>query len=600
MIYRLGRVSFPKSAIASNLRLLWVGLAWLNSAWAQEPQSDLKSSPRWDLQLQHSQLSSLRTESRSHRGKSPLWIFEDLDFETATDSEIRAKIVELSEQEEQKVSPQELQARVEDTRLLVQGLRQHQGSADEFNRFLGSRLRERTFEDKMRFFRSYGAALLDNFDWDRSVGEKSDDSVVSGLAGRYEGKFLSRSGTCRHIHQSMLRLMKESGVESAYGLSYVHQSGYHLNLVVQDPQNPSRVHLLNYGDQTTHEGRSGSRSLRIGNETHQDAGISFHLWGADDAPKDYYLSEKGKVLYAATGGDLSEHSPLARLNASLSSVGVRLRKDERLGIFFAHEWGEGSSPDSQNEAKEVTTGLSYHARKKPTPSTWVDAGASVYASVRDIEEHQRSLQTGGVYARAEAGYEKPIGQHLSLGTSANLAYTGFFSELTPHRSNELGRVFLHDGHGSLVYFGKLKLGSGKLKSDTLLRVDTSLQLADVTASFSEGLTYYVRSISLQEKLKWGDQVTLSGTLVCHPGVDQSILGDLQILIEPSTSLALMLGVQGPLSEDVPMWLEGAAPRVQGGVKYRLLDQNRLELELSGQHDWNSEVTLGSVGVRLQY
>jgi hypothetical protein len=229
-----------------------------------------------------------------------------------------------------------------------------------------------SFDDQVAFIAKLGGDLNANYDHDRADQAISATAIPSCndmLTGLGSGTPI---GVCRDIHMCMGQILSDMGNEGhVYGLSFASPGNYHVTLVATDPNNPTRIHTINYNEtgSTTQPGVAGLAQ----DHTIPDVGISYRLWKPDGNGGGEMVaalpSQVGLVLNEMTGGNNQrDFDPTIRQDYSLIQAGGTYgpwngrvftselaNGDRLLGVATSVRWGDQANP----QQGQVFDGLSH-------------------------------------------------------------------------------------------------------------------------------------------------------------------------------------------------------------------------------------------------
>jgi|GEM_PF-2814172 len=222
-----------------------------------------------------------------------------------------------------------------------------------------------SFDDQVAFVAKLGKDLGDRYDHSRadlaaSATEiPSCDAMLSNLGNNAD------IGVCRDIHMCMAHVLQKMGnVGNVYGLSYATPGNYHVSLVASDPNNPSRVHNINYNSVNVADDRTGSAALAQDHDI-PDVGISYRLWKPDGNGGGTMVaslpSQMGLVLNEVTGGintrdfdpNITQDYNLISAGPGYGPFGIRAfaaelaNGDKVLGVATNVRWGDRPSERSR-------------------------------------------------------------------------------------------------------------------------------------------------------------------------------------------------------------------------------------------------------------
>ena len=220
--------------------------------------------------------------------------------------------------------------------------------------------------------------MYDNYDFKMPSGEVSQKSLYSEMnkdnmgMGNKSSKRADVAGVCRHMHQLALRMARKMGLKMSYGISYPTTTGYHLNLIVSNPMNPSETIRFNYDSIETIEGAEGSGALAQSKRVPINSGIAFHVWDDDDTPLYYMPNQKGVVLERMSGGDVRLFDPNIAPDSGTTRASYNL-SGHQINVFHAlnPEYGDNG---------EHVAGVSYYTDVPISRHFSAEVGGALYYS----------------------------------------------------------------------------------------------------------------------------------------------------------------------------------------------------------------------------
>ena len=138
--------------------------------------------------------------------------------------------------------------------------------------------------------------MNDNYDEKLPNGDVSELKIFSEMQKNFNGesalsKTVDVAGTCRHMHMLALNTAKSLGLKMAYLLHYPVTTGYHVNMVISNPNNPSQTIQVNYSRMRQVNGAEGAAALSQQNKL-PNSGVGYHVFDHTGKGVYYTLNEK--------------------------------------------------------------------------------------------------------------------------------------------------------------------------------------------------------------------------------------------------------------------------------------------------------------------
>ena len=148
--------------------------------------------------------------------------------------------------------------------------------------------------------------MNDNYDETLPDGDVSELKIFSEMQKDFNGESVISptvdvAGTCRHMHMLALQNGEGLGFKMAYLLHYPTSSGYHVNMVISNPNNPSQTIQVNYHRMRQVNAAEGAAAISQQN-SNPNSGVGYHVFDHTGKSAYYTMNEKGLVLNRMTGG----------------------------------------------------------------------------------------------------------------------------------------------------------------------------------------------------------------------------------------------------------------------------------------------------------
>jgi hypothetical protein len=281
------------------------------------------------------------------------------------------------------------------------------GAPSDWKESLGQIKGQLSFDEKIRLASYLGGRLSSDYNSERSAeglnatGVVSIEEMLENLSNENPG------GICRDITLAQSQILQELGVDknNIYQMSYAVAKGHHAVLVIQDPNDPTKVVKINYDLVQTNENVSGGSSL-YQDGILADTGIVYKIYDANGVPVDKVPSEIGKIFREVT--DYQDNIDQGVNPYNLTKTVVRSRWVD--ATIFSGQLSTGESVNGialsktfqyQNSYKEF--GLAYLERIGSAKADSTIDQDAIFARVKDVQT--RELQIGAIVIEGHAGAE---------------------------------------------------------------------------------------------------------------------------------------------------------------------------------------------------
>ena len=113
---------------------------------------------------------------------------------------------------------------------------------------------QKSIQHKVGFLSSFLERLGYNYDYSLPKGDISGNKMFQEISNDIKGIGARRdAGVCRHMHMLAVKAATAMGLKMTYGLSYTTATGYHLNMILTNPENPRETIRFNYEKVSFHE-----------------------------------------------------------------------------------------------------------------------------------------------------------------------------------------------------------------------------------------------------------------------------------------------------------------------------------------------------------
>jgi hypothetical protein len=279
----------------------------------------------------------------------------------------------------------------------------------------------------MRMSARMGQTFLDRYNHQRAASGSDGQAVTMEqlLQSSQDG---TPGGVCRDISFAQAQLLQEMGVprDKIYIVAYASPGAFHSVLAVTDPDDPSRLVKLNYGEMTEDTQNTGGAALRQTTSL-PDVGTSYRIFDADASPIGRVPTELGSLLREVTSAPPSfiEYAPYNLNTVTAESdlgsfrvfTGTTTSGDSVIGAAF-----DRTIMDNDRNRTEIGVAAVRHDINSPIVDLQQDL---LYARVRS-ELYTDPITTGRVQSRAEFGIESEIlyGRHSGSYTASGKSIEG--------------------------------------------------------------------------------------------------------------------------------------------------------------------------------
>ena len=437
------------------------------------------------------------------------------------------------------------------------------GTTDALS-YIGQKMKAKSLEHKVGFLSSFLQRLNFNYDYSLPKGEVTNNKMFLEISKDIKGMGTnSDAGVCRHMHILAVKAATAMGLKMTYGLSYTTSTGYHLNMILTNPENPRETIRFNYGSMTTSR-ETGSSSLAQENAS-PSSGTTYHLWGKNDSPIYFTHNEKGRILDQMMGGQSKDLDPNIEERSQIIQTGVNSERTH-LRVFHA-----------LTPQEEKITGAAYRFSVPLGRFFSADYGIAGYQAKRKVSGN-RELEQRGISLRFNHQIKVSLTEKLKLDSDLILRASAFLStQKNLEKRTQLPFRPLYDADGNWVTRLKLQTKS----STTTALIDLSGQDADVTSG--KGLTLYLRRFGVEhtQKLKIGNFNFISETginVIPLEDVNPAIIS--QALTASNRNQQLSVRYITPLFPmETPAFIGGSRPRTEFRLQSSFLD-GRIESGLN--------------------
>jgi hypothetical protein len=128
---------------------------------------------------------------------------------------------------------------------------------------------------------------------------------------------------CRDAAVLQAQVLRAGGFPNSYTVSYWDQTGGHVDVITQDPNDRTKLYTINWFGRATHQGLDGAQVLFQGSGMGiPDHSMSYTVSSPDGKWVADVPSEMGKFLNEAAGGNNAVWDPLSRATSSIMAVSV--------------------------------------------------------------------------------------------------------------------------------------------------------------------------------------------------------------------------------------------------------------------------------------
>jgi hypothetical protein len=453
--------------------------------------------------------------------------------------------------------------------------------------FIGSELGEASFSKKVSFIATYLNFLKENYEDDMLNGgptsgqDRLDDDLHLAMKTAIEDGINIPTGVCRHMHQMAIRLARKLGVDEAFGVSFRTAAGGHRSLVLTDPNDPTKVVQLNYGNKSVTAGLSGPEALSQ-NGLIPDTGINFKIHNGEDQLVLSLPSELGGLLNKVSGGSDQDLALTYNDKSQIQQAGINTPYGT---VRLFH----GGNPLG-NQAQ--TSGIAYNERVTFNEVFYGNYGVAGFSSHRPTQ--QGELSNNGLYFRASHGADIEVfkGDNLTVNVIAKQHNRAsiFNAEIekAPSTNENISGL-------NASYNIDAQLGLSMEFSTQLFRARTQVMsqiLFDQLSSSNGkrlGIVGSTYNIDQDFMFSTGSSIDLSsnfGAAIYDLGT--GVYGTYHSRIgldSRSSSTSLNIKVEGRLTDDTPFWLPEAehAGRVQ---VFQGINNNMFYIGLEGKQSFD--------------
>ncbi len=266
---------------------------------------------------------------------------------------------------------------------------------------------EISFDDKIRLASYLGGRLSSDYNSARSAEGLNAEGIISLEEMLENLSNESPGGICRDITLAQSQILQELGVDkdNIYQMSYAVAKGHHAVLVIQDPEDSTKIVKINYDLVQTNEGVSGGSSL-YQDGILADAGIVYKIYDADGVPVDKVPSEIGSIFREVTDYQANIDQGVNAYN--LTKTVIRSRWVDATVFSGQLSTGESVNGIALNRTKHYQNsyqefGVAYLNRVGDAKaSSRIDQDV-LFARIKDVQARQ--VEIGPIMIRGYAGAE---------------------------------------------------------------------------------------------------------------------------------------------------------------------------------------------------
>ena len=266
---------------------------------------------------------------------------------------------------------------------------------------------ELSFDEKVRLTSYLGGRFGSDYDSGRAADGLSATGVISiekMLENLSNGK---PGGICRDMTLAQSKILQQLGVDkdNIYQMSYAVAKGHHAVVVVQDPNDPTKIVKINYDLVQTNENVSGGSSL-YQDGILADTGIVYRIYDADGKPVDKVPSEIGKIFREVTG--YNDRIDQGVNSYNLTKTTVRSRWVDATIFSGQLSTGESVSGVALNKTFEYQRGyqefgIAYLERIGDSKADSTIDQDAIFARIKTVQT--RKIEIGAVIIEGHAGAE---------------------------------------------------------------------------------------------------------------------------------------------------------------------------------------------------
>lgn len=279
-----------------------------------------------------------------------------------------------------------------------------------------------SFEEQLQFVARLGNEMSANYDFNRAssgqLDEISCDDVLSALAAGQPP-----TGICHDIHLCMAQVLEQMGNEdNVYVIAYSTRDSGHVSMVVTHPEDPSQVHLIDYGEMNVQRDISGPAALSQTGRL-MDIGQGYIVWSPYGELQGSLPNEAGMVINQMLGGDNQEDFDPFIDDSRYHLASVGLEYGDFYGNLFAGQLSNGDQIFGVATYVRWDMCLAIDADRRVSLNVSGRAGGSYHHrrinQPTDSEDFQLNLNLHSLTYLVENSIEIPIeilrgGSHLTL------------------------------------------------------------------------------------------------------------------------------------------------------------------------------------------
>ncbi|MCO4792827.1 MAG: hypothetical protein KC493_03885 [Bacteriovoracaceae bacterium] len=426
------------------------------------------------------------------------------------------------------------------------------------------------------------ATFLDTFgsNYDNSRTESGSDTAsgtvtLTDMMQAHNSNITSGTqidaGVCRDMHQAAVRLAHSMGIEEAFGVGFRSQGGGHRTMVLSDPNNRGTTYQLNYGRVLTQDGVAGATALSQ-NHTIPDVGIRFRIYNADDKPAIILPSDRGTILNRMSGGQDSDLDLMHTANIDTAQGGIATPYGN-FRVFNARA--------SMGNGEEIT-GISYNVHVDYNKTFYGEYGITGFQAERDTEKGV--LKSMGLYARSTQGFNhtSQVTENFMIETHGAIHLRGMYAS-TSVGGNE--RESNSDYNVNAQYGVRAHYRTGPVRHTSSVTFDSTIDQADAIDG-GQGVAVITPTtlVTHEVEVPIADQTRLNamlGLAFRDLGTTSYVTYDSEVgITNDRTGTSFVVGSEGALSNNTPMWLPGSERVGTIGFRQNLVGEH-VQLNVTG-------------------
>lgn len=283
-------------------------------------------------------------------------------------------------------------------------------SPEDWKNILSKSKNALSFDEKISLISKLGEQFGNDYNYGRLSGDASKGLIpITALLTKLSTE--ESGGVCRDIALAQTQMLKAMGIDHAYSVNFLSNSGGHATVIVADPNDKNRVVKLNYGEIYTDDARKGSSALQQ-DSTLPNVGLNYRIFDSEGKPVTAIPTELGSILRETTGFNKGLEAGVP--NYSLQKV------------YFGNDYVRGALFTGQTSSGDSIVGASVFGNAS-TKNFFVETGAAAFKNTADRTYY--SIDQTGLYFNGTAGaratvYDGKIGNFKTeIGASVEVMAT---------------------------------------------------------------------------------------------------------------------------------------------------------------------------------